>query len=144
MNKLGIHICSRDFRSHALAALGANALVVELHLVDKVAFNLDGGRHGGSRLVHEIHHLSTFLAIEVNVRMGVAVVANPVLVDGNHQGGLALGEEPQRVIDRGATQRPNLRTERCIYFFNGGMREVCHQIIHDLYPLYRRFYAAIQ
>lgn len=82
-------------------AVFADAFVVELRLVYLVAVYAEGA-HCGGRFVHEVEYLAASATEEMDVRVGIAVVAHAMVVDGNHLGCMVLRQHAQRVVNGGA------------------------------------------
>lgn len=111
--------------------LGADALVIELLLVYDVAVYHFRAFQTWSFLIEQVFHLTAFLAEEVNVRGGVAIVANSVFVDGYHLSCSILAHHSQCVVYGGLAERWHIVVYTFIYVVDGGVDGVRHEVFHD-------------
>ena len=70
---------------------------------------------------------------------GVAVIAGVSAVDGQGLYGGMLVQQLQRIVHRGLRQGRYAWSEGRIDLVYGRVRVVVHQVLHDGYPLHRRF-----
>lgn len=86
-------------------ALSADAFVVELLLIDDVAVYHLRLIELWSLFIKQVNHLAAFLAKEVNVWGGVAIVADSMVVNRDHLCRSVLAHHSQRVVNGGLAER---------------------------------------
>lgn len=77
---------------------GTYSFIIQLHLIDGIAVYhhvLDGC---WCRFVKEVDDTSALFTVEVDMRVGVTVVADPVLVYRYHACSIVFRQKPQRVV----------------------------------------------
>ena len=72
-------------------------------------------------LVGHVNDPSALFAIEVGMGGGHAVIANSVVIDGQHSGSLLFGEKAQRVVNGCDTQCGYLIQNALVDFFHRGV-----------------------
>lgn len=117
----------------------ADALIIKVNFLYLVPFRVrvfSRGKVGGAG--HVVYFVAR-LAEEVCVRTGVTVVAGVPAVYGQGLDGGMFVQQLQRVVHRRFRQGGYPRSKCRIDLVYGRMRIVLHQVLHDGYPLYRRF-----
>lgn len=55
--------------------------------------------------IHKVINLTTLFAIEMNMWMNVSIVANAMLINGNHLRCMMLGEKTESIVNCGTAER---------------------------------------
>lgn len=133
--------CPASGAAHFLLhAVGTYALVIKLHIVHLVAAHI-AHRHKVRHVVEDVDYAPATLAIEVGMGGNIPVVADTMLVDGYHLGGIVFGKQAERVVNRGAAECGNLRAQAAEHVVHRRMRKVRKQVLHYGNALHRRLYA---
>ena len=120
---------NRHYTPHDVVVTDHSSLIYEIALDFTLAV------HDRSWLIHKVNHTATFLAIEMDMGVGVTIIADSMFVYRNHQSRLALREQAKCVIDGCPAQRFDLRAQSLIDLLNCRMSEMSHQIRHNLNAL---------
>lgn len=94
-------------------------------------------------LVEDVVYTSAAIAIEMSMCVDVSIVAHPMVVYGNHLCRIVLGKHAQRIVYRSSTERGYLGAKSAINIIHRWMGEVCEQVVHYSYALYRWLYAML-
>ena len=109
-------------------ALRTDTLVIKLRFCNDVSSYQPVFFNHGHRLFKQVNNPPTTFAIEVNVRRGVAIIADLMVINGDHLRHIMLGKETKCIVYSRQTQTRNLRAKSFVHIFNRRMGMMRHDV----------------